>query len=536
MGSESKGLENRDGWVKTHLKNCLANPWRKKIQISLLVLFALAFLVSTVSFYYYGIFYKKLVLVLSIAAFLLLESSFGAYYFGKKILAAKDTEKPRLSSDVFNWLVFSLSVFWLSLSFILLLLLTEIWLFTEKPEHVVGKAIPLALTLTGGLGGVVYLVVRYRQQEVNEETARLETKKAKVEEENKDSEFFIASVNLLDKEDPTVKTTGFFRLAEYADIISRKHPEDARRVKQQVVDVFCNYMRITSTNIAQNQETGNTEGTNQAEETTLSTEYRTLANLQRTVISLIREHTKTRQSDSEISWSECSFDFSETTFLVPIDLSECTFKKAVNFTGATFTGRTFFRNAKFNESTYFNNATFTGPTDFSNATFTGHTDFSNATFTTNTYFWDATFTGPTDFSNATFNESTYFWDATFTGPTDFSYATFNESTYFSNATFTTNTYFWDATFTGPTDFSDAKYNRIILQIDEENKEHIHLKNSVVNADSYADSPEKLEKLKTMGFIAVPKEEFRKLTEDGSEEREAFLRGEYDFGESDEEKA
>ncbi|WP_051043519.1 pentapeptide repeat-containing protein, partial [Nocardia cerradoensis] len=280
----------------------------------------------------------------------------------------------------------------------------------------------LALTVVGGVGGVVALVIAYRRQRDIEQGRFVER--------------FGAAAAQLGATDVAVRIAGVYAMAGVAD------ESDGLR-RQQCIDVLCGYLRLPYD--AAHGSSGRTkrvvtlpnprvEDLDDPGKVEEHHEYRSNdREVRATIVRVIVAHLR---PESEYSWSTNDFDF-RTAYLEDAD-----------FRHTTFSGTTWFDNATFSGHTAFDRATFSGTTGFIAATFAGTTRFHNATFSGTAWFDNATFSGTTRFGGATFSGTAWFNDTIISGPLSFDEATFSGLTYFDRASITGTTSFEDATISG----------------------------------------------------------------------------------------
>jgi len=281
----------------------------------------------------------------------------------------------------------------------------------------------IALTVIGGLGAAVALVVAYRRQR-DLEQARF------------DERFAAASGQL-------GAVTAIERIAGVAAMAALADQWNAHR--QQCINVLCGYLRLPydpSTGLLKSvvsEHTWPVGGLDMHGRGATGKETRTYEQLPNdrevrfTVISTITAHL---QDFANNSWQGNDFDFTGVTFdggsFAGAEFSGGT----VNFKGATFSGGYVdFLSATFSGGTVgFRKATFSGGTvGFREATFSGGTvDFGwGATFSgSRVQFNGATFSGGTvDFGSTSYAGTTFDSRATFSGGTvDFNGATFSSGT------------------------------------------------------------------------------------------------------------
>ncbi|PSL57128.1 hypothetical protein B0I31_102105 [Saccharothrix carnea] len=200
----------------------------------------------------------------------------------------------------------------------------------------------LALIVTGGIGGLVALVVAYRKQKINE-TAEFR------EETKLINEHFNAACAQLGHDSPAVRMAGVYALASVADEWSLK--------RQSCIDVLCGYIRLPYEHNAdaENWRVGERE-------------------VRLSIIRVLSDHL---QPQSSPSWIGYDLDFTGAVFDGG-DFTSCHFSDCrLDFTNTKFVaGQTLFHSAKFtNVHLEFENATFQGGdlslrwTRFQNCTF-----------------------------------------------------------------------------------------------------------------------------------------------------------------------
>ncbi|MBY8861219.1 pentapeptide repeat-containing protein [Nocardia sp. CA2R105] len=273
----------------------------------------------------------------------------------------------------------------------------------------------LAITVAGGIGAVVALVVAYRRQRDVEQGRFVER--------------FGAAAAQLGASQVAVRIAGVYALAGVAD-------ESRGSRRQQCVDVLCGYLRLPYfPERGSNYQTKHIRkikdiGTSDME---VEDHFEYLQNdreVRQTILHVISDRLRRRRS----SWSDTEFDF-RGAFLEDANLSGATFKRAALFAGTTFLGDTRFDYAKMEgRDVDFERVTFAGDTSFDNATFV-NANFSSANFAGRLTMVEAEFYGTSDFSAATFGDvgftATHFWGLN----TTFSTATFEGSTVFEAAHF-----------------------------------------------------------------------------------------------------
>lgn len=221
------------------------------------------------------------------------------------------------------------------LTAILLVAAWLLWgeLFNLKGENV-GRATS-ALTTVGGLGGAVFLTVKYRERSSAERT---ET-----------DERLVSAVSQLGSSWPQVRIAGVYALEvlAYGDY------------KQRVVNILCGYLRTHREN----------------DEAVESSILQVVSNHLRKRPSSKSNRATTQGVTEDQLWSSCLIDLHSVTLTEHFDFGGATLN-VVDFGDATidyvlFDGATF-------KAAYFGGATFKGAS-FSNANFES-VDFSRSTF------------------------------------------------------------------------------------------------------------------------------------------------------------
>ncbi len=204
----------------------------------------------------------------------------------------------------------------------------------------------IALTIAGGIGASVALVVGYRKQRDSEA--------------NRFVERFGAAAAQLGGDDPAVRLAGVYAMAALAD----DSPKPLWQ--QQCVDVLCAYLRMPhdadSTNNHQIEQSKSYEDpTDSAVTVTDQFKFRYNDNeVRKTIVRTIVEHL---QPDAESPWSDLKLDFSGAEF-ESADFSLSVVKKSVNFERCKFSGTTYFNGVQFHEGVNFDGSEFLGPVLF----------------------------------------------------------------------------------------------------------------------------------------------------------------------------
>ncbi|RKT69496.1 pentapeptide repeat protein [Saccharothrix variisporea] len=200
------------------------------------------------------------------------------------------------------------------------------------------RLLTIALTVTGGVGGVTALVIAYRKQRLGEadharEDARLFNERyARVAEQ-------------LGSDKAAVRLAGVYAMADLAD--------DWATRRQVCIDVFCGYLRLPY----------RPPGGDESDEDRAAQEER---QVRHTAIRLIRDHLR---PGAVVGWNGHDFDFTSAVFDGG-DFSGAVFDGGtVSFRSARFVGDVSFRDVVFAEGVQvsFDDAVFDG----ANVPFTG---------------------------------------------------------------------------------------------------------------------------------------------------------------------
>jgi len=232
----------------------------------------------------------------------------------------------------------------------------------SQPELESARA-TAALTTVGGLGGSVYLIVRYRAQDLAEKQhtmARLDH----------DDELIDKALELLASDNPLKRVSGARQLIELAD----NHDDPV--YQQRIIDAFCTFLRLS---------TSDHHGGRKCDDIVFVEEI---------FINAMRGHLKDVDEQSP-SWTKCSFDFKYVHFSSHVDLSECEFQGETDWRGVYFTKEATFSGAVFESAPLFSEAFFQGEAKFDKCRFADgiDADFSCSQFKNRTCFADAHFGG-----------------------------------------------------------------------------------------------------------------------------------------------
>ncbi|QHE74119.1 pentapeptide repeat-containing protein (plasmid) [Rhodococcus sp. ZPP] len=295
----------------------------------------------------------------------------------------------------------------------------------------------VALTIAGGVGASVALVVAYRKQRDTEA--------------NRFVERFGAAAAQLGDVDPAVRLAGVYAMATLVDDSPKS------QWQQQCVDVLCAYLRMphdpySHNNLVEQTRTHTDESDGNL---SISDQYRLRYNDNEVRNTIIRIINGRLQPNTEPSWSDLEFDFTDAT-LQDANFKTCVFNRCVKFDGAKFFGAAVFMGTRFKHTANFTGATFNDyavfaqdygsstPIQFDEAAWFVATCFKKgATWDHAIFGASAAFGSPikTRPNRTEFQESVFFRDVTFTEQVNFDGVRFGGTATFSDITFGSTTMF-----------------------------------------------------------------------------------------------
>ena len=294
----------------------------------------------------------------------------------------------------------------------------------------------LSLTIAGGIGAVVALVVAYRRQRDIEQGRFVER--------------FGAAAAQLGASQVAVRLAGVYAMAGVAD-------ESSGLQRQQCIDVLCGYLRLPYApergSNYQTQRIRKGPGSD-ADAAEIEDHFEYMQNdreVRGTIVRVIADRLRGAVS----SWSGSDFDF-RTAYLEDPDFSLAVFKGEARFDDATFTGEARFVGVSFSGSVSFDRATFEGGAHFNQAIFS-YSSFESARFLGCAVFWNAMFDQDVDFSGSVFNE-VEFMRAHFAGSVSYFIGSIFESDVVFSMSFYGAVNFRDAEFRGQATFGLQLYS------------------------------------------------------------------------------
>lgn len=330
------------------------------------------------------------------------------------------------------------------------------------------ERIKSSLVIIGGIGGVGYLVIKYREQ------SGAERDRARLEENEADKKLADA-VQQLGSESPQVRIAGVYALADVADTYgSEKYGVD---YDKRVVEILCGYLRTDRL-------------------TSSARDYAT----ESTIWDVVSNRTRTPYASSPGRWSPLDLDIHKTVLVEEVKLGRAhinsihfqgtTLMSRCSLVGLSTTGKADFNGATFSETANFS-LTKLGYANFNNARFESYAYFSssefkrapwmehllcNTHFEEETEFCESTFCCDMKFTGSVFYKRVSFGclfctpgecespnsdshrGASFLGEAGFSSVRFVGEADFSNATFAGAVNFSGATFEGGANFNGSTFN------------------------------------------------------------------------------
>ena len=354
------------------------------------------------------------------------------------------------------------------------------------------EAVKSALTAVAGIGGVAYLVIKYRTEQ--RETAGIADKKIS------------AAVDQLGSDKASTRIAGVYALTDIADRYKGGY-------RQRVVDILCGYLRSDREAYPLGADGKPATGLPRSGDADKAVES--------TILSMFVAHLKKRSRDendvmvrqqvrSDQLWGDCDFDLHGAEFHEMTDFADCVFEGKTDFrlakftnissfSGVKFTDAADFRGAEFKVGVYFIctkfacDAWFSGAeltkADFTGAEFEGEANFDrledtaitavSTKFLGDAIFHNAEFEGKADFTGVEFEGKADFTGVEFEGEADFTGVEFEGEAIFNqddvelnqddvDATETTavstkflgDAIFHNAEFTGYTDFTGVEFERM----------------------------------------------------------------------------
>lgn len=324
---------------------------------------------------------------------------------------------------------------WVLLGLFSYTLLSAIWGTDEWPNRLFSgwhrlegnrlEQVKTILTTIGGIGGVGYLVIKYRERSASER--------------GEADEKLLHAVQQLGDSSAQVRIAGVYALANVADTYGDSYT-------QRVVDILCGYLRIDRT----------CEGLKEDSSTNDRSPSFIDGPVESTILSVLANHLRPSHQKFH-QWTSCNLNLHGATLTETVDFSN------------THIGEIDARDTKF-RAAFFEHVIFHGKASFENSIFTNVANFKCANLKDEVDFSDASFeqhvdlSGNSDEERSIFVGEVKFENTTFFGGASFCYANFNLNSY-RKATF-----FGDVKFKQVNFNQCANFERIKMYLDSDNRE------------------------------------------------------------------
>lgn len=322
----------------------------------------------------------------------------------------------------------------------------SVWINPESAERF--EAVKTALATVGGIGGVTYLVIKYRERsDVElERQDRLDSEAARSAEarEREASESLAKAVLQLGSESPQVRIAGVYALADVAD----RH---RGAYKQRVVDILCGYLRVDRYlrgvneldeaykqlrdagrwGYAKEVSLGNIKARLYADAAVESTIFKVIG---ARVQMMPLDDSESDQGDT--SWSSCTFDIHGAVIHEDVNLSKAIFLSDFNASNAIFIGSFTADSSEFCGDVCFSGVMFLEHASFAGVVFGDFSEFSQCLWRAGAKFDNSHFMKTCDSRDAEYRRLASFDGVVFLGD-----AAFEGSRYIGKAWFI-RTHFW----------------------------------------------------------------------------------------------
>ena len=226
------------------------------------------------------------------------------------------------------------------------------------------ERIKVSLTILGGIGGIGYLVIKFRER------SALERSEA--------DEKLVRAVQQLGDTSPQVRIAGVYALADVADTYEGPY-------HQRVVDILCGYLRTDRLLKDANGETR--YATNKDGFFNYDHPLSSDGPVESAILSIIASHLrplqtapKNKRNKTDLGpWSSYRIDLHNTILTEQVYFVNCHFKQ-LDLRRATLFDRAIFSGSHFFEAASFEYSTFKQTVDFNQAHFDFHSSFQGALF------------------------------------------------------------------------------------------------------------------------------------------------------------
>lgn len=296
------------------------------------------------------------------------------------------------------------------------------------------EIIKTALTIGGGTGGVVALLLAGRRQ-WSTERANADVREDAIQ--RRITELYTKSADQLGSDKAPVRLAGLYALERLA--------QENDNQRQTIVNLICAYLRMPL-----QSATMDDGGTLVDAVTSESLQERQVRLAAQRILSAHLDPGSDMATLADEFWPDVDIDLSGA-LLLDFKLLKCQVRRA-DFTGTTFA-----------EHASFSGTKFTAGATFVNATFRGHAVFEDTLFDSWVRFDGAVFEDDVVFSSAIFNRYSRFYRTTFKGESEFGEdllgerdsAHFNDVVHFVGARFEGDARFEGVLFEGDVEFGDG---------------------------------------------------------------------------------
>lgn len=306
---------------------------------------------------------------------------------------------------------------WVLLGLLSYTLLSAIWGTGEWPNRLFSgwhrlegnrlEQVKTILTTIGGIGGVGYLVIKYRERSASER--------------GEADEKLLHAVQQLGDSSAQVRIAGVYALADVADTYEGPY-------HQRVVDILCGYLK---TNRIQRNESGNAlHETTDKDDEIKTIPFNKDQAIESTILQVLAEHLRTTRLKNvntrknppidlsiEVAcgpgvWSSCKLDLRGATLTEPVNLSDC-YIRSLNMQNVTLYNRLSLSNSHIVGRANFDSANFKQEANFEGTHFEFPASFDSVTFEKDARFNKSVFSYMSSFESTEFAESAWFENANF---------------------------------------------------------------------------------------------------------------------------
>lgn len=313
--------------------------------------------------------------------------------------------------------LFPTIILWVLLGLFSYTLLSAIWGSGEWPDRLFSgwhriegnrlDQVKTILTTIGGIGGVGYLVIKYRERSASER--------------GEADEKLLHAVQQLGDRSAQVRIAGVYALADVADTYGGAYP-------QRAVDILCGYLK---TNRIQRNESGNAlHETTDKDDEIKTIPFNKDQAIESAILQVLAEHLRTTRLKNintrknppidlsiEVAcgpgvWSSCKLDLHGATLTEPVNLSDC-YIRSLNMQNVTLYNRLSLSNSHIVGRANFDSANFKQEANFEGTHFEFPASFDSVTFEKDARFNKSVFSYMSSFESTEFAESAWFENANF---------------------------------------------------------------------------------------------------------------------------